>query len=217
MIVTLSWSEHMALSRGVRGRYNASAFHHGVEALYHHQGRFICPQISPGRVIGAGLCDSVRCDCLEYQHPGQQPCLEGWKRPPPQWLTKGDPEMHRRLRISHPGLFGKGQCYSQYLEDHMRSSSSVGHSLRGYYKADAMACSFNTRNESPGRDDVVVVNYMSPMVMDLDKNDGQLLGPMDWGWYRALDSDSLDFAGDDEGFGVYWCRDAGCRNYYRFG
>lgn len=211
MIVTLCWSGHMALAKGVRGRYNAGAFQRGVEGLYHQQGRFICPQISPGRVIGAGLCDPCRCDCIEY--PGQS-CV--WKRAPPQWRTtatchvnrraglgRGDPAMHRGLRISHPGLFGKDQCYSQYLED----QGSVGCFLRGY-KADVMAC-----NTSLGR---VAVNYMSTMAIDLDKNDQQLLGPMNWEWYRALDPDSLDLTGDDEGVGVYWCGNKGCSNYYRF-
>ena len=210
MIVTLCWSGHMALTKGVRGRYDAGAFQRGVERLYHEQGRFICPQISPGRVIGAGLCDPCQCDCIEY--PGQS-CV--WKRAPTQWRTtarcrddrrtglgRGNPAMHRRLRISNPRLYGGAQCYSQYLED-----QGSGNFLHGY-KADVMPC-----NTSLGR---VVVNYMTVMGIDLEENDQQLLGPMNWEWYRALDPDSLDLTGDDEGFGVYWCRNKGCRNYHRF-
>ncbi len=35
-------------------------------------------------------------------------------------------------------------------------------------------------------------------------------------WFQLLDADSYGLVADDVGFGVYWCRTEGCRNYYRY-
>ena len=39
---------------------------------------------------------------------------------------------------------------------------------------------------------------------------------MSWAWCQALDPDSYNLADDEETFGVLWCRQKGCKNYYRY-
>lgn len=34
-------------------------------------------------------------------------------------------------------------------------------------------------------------------------------------WYLSLDPDSYGLTRDAEGYGVYWCREPECCNYYR--
>jgi hypothetical protein len=37
-----------------------------------------------------------------------------------------------------------------------------------------------------------------------------------WDWYQALDPDSYNLTDDEESFGILWCRQPGCKNYYRY-
>ncbi|KAK4187565.1 hypothetical protein QBC35DRAFT_474360 [Podospora australis] len=35
------------------------------------------------------------------------------------------------------------------------------------------------------------------------------------GWFLALAPESFELGGDDDGYGLYWCKTESCRNYWR--
>ena len=37
-----------------------------------------------------------------------------------------------------------------------------------------------------------------------------------WAWCQALDPDSYGLTDDMDSFGILWCRQEGCQNYYRY-
>ncbi|KAK3353756.1 hypothetical protein B0T25DRAFT_220623 [Lasiosphaeria hispida] len=218
LVLRILWSGHIGpLERGRDGRFQADELERGVKQLYQQQGRLICPQITPGPVAGSRLCGPGRCDCLEYAGK-----TTDWQRPPVEWrrtitcrarnnlgLSHGVDKKHALNKVRNTGLGGglgerkvefAGQCYSKYLW----TQTPTGYLL--FHKTEAIGCAESV--------DCVVVSYQSMIVLDLDKDCH--LRRMNWNWYQALDPDSYDIAKDTEGFGLYWCKDGGCRNYYRF-
>jgi hypothetical protein len=211
LVVKRLWSGHMPLTRRRDGCYDAQELNDGLKQMYRVQGHYTCPQIKPGPVAGERLCDPTRCNCVYYAGLEET----RWPRPPVKRegeavcrehgvLGLGPPGIahkHQRKEVlGNPGI--KGQCYYE-------SSSGIPpfQGCHDLHYADILGCEVESN--------CVVVSYSSCVVILLDESDRHV-GAMDANWYQALDPDSYGLTEDVEGFGVYWCKDRGCKNYYRF-
>lgn len=56
----------------------------------------------------------------------------------------------------------------------------------------------------------IQVEYLKTIGHDLSDN-----GPVPVSWYESLESASYSITKDAEGYGIYWCREPGCCNYYK--
>lgn len=56
-------------------------------------------------------------------------------------------------------------------------------------------------------DSCLVLDYTRLLIIGCDG----AIGPQ---WYQALEPESYNLTEDEEGFGIYWCRQKECRNYY---
>ncbi|KAH6840668.1 hypothetical protein B0I37DRAFT_408394 [Chaetomium sp. MPI-CAGE-AT-0009] len=45
---------------------------------------------------------------------------------------------------------------------------------------------------------------------------GQGQSRVTWAWCQVLDPDSYHLTDDKASFGIFWCRQSGCQNYYRY-
>lgn len=61
-----------------------------------------------------------------------------------------------------------------------------------------------------GDEGCIRVEYLRTVAHPLP-HDGDI--PMSW--YQSLDPDSYNLTSDAESYGIYWCREPGCRNYYQ--
>ncbi|KAK3374222.1 hypothetical protein B0T24DRAFT_625958, partial [Lasiosphaeria ovina] len=208
-VVKLAWSGHMPLTMGRDGYFEAQHLENGLRKLYQEQGHFVCPQIRPGPVAGATLCDPTRCDCVNYAGRTET----GWPRPPAEWKERATCRVNREHGLGRGSVVKhlrkkglgcqriNGQCYHEF---------SQGRPFQGCYdlqSADIIGCEKDN--------DCIVVSYHSCVAVALDESN-QHLRDMNANWYHALDPDSYSLTKDIEGFGVYWCKGQGCRNYYRF-
>lgn len=57
------------------------------------------------------------------------------------------------------------------------------------------------------------VEYLRTLVHPLPLDDQEANIPASW--YQSLDPDSYSLTSDAEEYGMYWCREPGCYNYYR--
>lgn len=193
--VTLKWSSHVPLTMRKDGRFEAKEFAQEIEARYRRQGRFICPETSPGQNVGRILCDPVRCDCVVYA--GKESF--DWKRPLKSWVKaevcRTTPNSGLIHRLTLP-WGGRITCCSRW---HMPE--------KNYFNwAGVHRCK--------GGPDGIVLTYYSTFRFTLDED--QRLKGMDTAWYAALDPESYKVFEDTDGLGVYWCKSEGCRNYYLF-
>ncbi|KAK3341934.1 hypothetical protein B0T25DRAFT_574253 [Lasiosphaeria hispida] len=211
LVIKLAWSGHLPLAVGSDGCFAAENLERGLRQLYQEQGHFICPQLSPGPVTGLGLCGPDRCDCVRYEGRTET----GWSRPPIEWRKRKTCRHDRTLGLGIENIAKhdlkrsvvdrmKGQCYRQCSSGQQRTSRRP---FNGCYDADIIGCDKGA--------DCAVVSYSARVTIELDRSQ-QRVGKMNANWYHALHPDSYSLTKDKEGFGVYWCKDEGCRNYYRF-
>lgn len=70
-----------------------------------------------------------------------------------------------------------------------------------------------TVNPCPGSSQCLRIGYSRYMTVVSSRGRYLQAAPA---WYQALDPDSYNLLDDKESFGVLWCRQKGCRNYYRY-
>ncbi|KAK0725987.1 hypothetical protein B0H67DRAFT_572056 [Lasiosphaeris hirsuta] len=210
LLVEPGWSGHLPLTMGLDDCFAAEDLEKGLWRLYREQGHFICSQLSPGPVTGSGVCDPNRCDCIRYEGRTQT----GWSRPPIEWreeitcrrdrtlgLGIGSIDGHELKRSYFEGL--RGQCYWQCSSGQQHLSGGPFDGCYDVQVADIIASDKDA--------DCAVVSYSARIMIELNRSQ-QHVGQMNANWYHAPDPDSYSLTRDGEGFGVYWCRDEGCRN-----
>jgi len=208
LVLQLSWSSHVSLASKQDGRVQAKDLELGIKELYKLEGRFICPPLAPEPVVGLIIGDPSCCDCVEY--PGKT--ATGWECPPSEW----QPEDKKTCRndhtlgilsynsVLHNMAFVTNPAYSSYQCNyhwHGGSDAEGGFSHWAYLNRVSESC--------------VRVTYHSRIEVVADGNGSPQ--QMNRSWYQALDPESYGLTNDADGFGLYWCKTEGCRNYYRFG
>lgn len=216
IIVTLRWSAHLSTTMTPHSCFKFQELARGLAMLRERGGRLICPQLRPGQHIGAGLFDPNYCDCLDYESLE----LTAWDRPLPENLplTEGNCRQNSSRRFGGD----KGEqtanvcsdgfthtyrgCSTDFKEYNSGALEPAKGTNRHYQSVEAVKC--------PNKRNCVKISHESSITLTLE--DSGLLQQMSRSWYQALDPLSYNLISDADGFGVYWCRDERCRNYYRY-
>lgn len=214
--IWMYWTAHLPVdSNG--GPLTAASLRSRIAEVRENCGRFLYPAITfTGDVPEMRCFDPNDCDCvfLEGQENvevrfssslhSQRVCrLNTSRRLYPLcrslslWSAASLVDGVRRLLLAHKWELRR-KCVS----------SSKRHRAR---------LDFNS-SSGPGRSDVecwpchagdscLVLDYTRVLIIGCD-------GAIGAQWYRALEPDSYKLTEDEEGFGIYWCRQNECRNYY---
>ena len=196
------WSCHVPSQMRLDRRFSAGEVASRMGELYGQQGRFICPQIKPGPVVGSALCDPGRCDCVRY---AERSMTIPWERPAREWRTSATCRLDPVFGLgsnSPRAQSSRRRCYRHSLVDDT-SDGFFAHT------ADIAVCQ--------GGKNCIVATYQSRMRFALGPGEDYSLRRMNRGWYQALDPDSYGLTDDTDGFGLFWCKTEKCRNYYRLG
>ena len=188
--VATIWSGHLSMRMRSDGHYHAADFEKGLETLYEHEGKFICPSLSPGPLPGSTFCNPGDCDCLTYS--GKD--WTAWERPPADWTQKETCRLDPSI-----GLYHSDFIVDPNLDETEQSlcwkSWDIGSGTYGTWDQAAQArCGTEM--------DCVLVTYQSTFSLALDYDDSRRLRRMDSNWFHALDPDSYNLTQDSAGFGV---------------
>ncbi|KAK1764002.1 hypothetical protein QBC33DRAFT_613427 [Phialemonium atrogriseum] len=165
---------------------------------------FIAPELPPGRLTEMSCFDPNRCCCLQYS--GLENLSHGWQLTPVEEIRYPTCRAHpdRRLGALQPTK-DAGDENPQPQEAQTGSHRAWADNSLGTLIVWTNPCS--------GGGSCLRVRYCRQINVF----------PADWrpgcvtmSWFRALDPDSYNLTADDASFGVLWCRQQGCRNYYRY-
>lgn len=151
----------------------------------------IAPELPPGRLPEMLCFDPNRCSCLSY--PGNEQLGRGWSLMPIQNIKfptcRTDATQKLGSGTHQAGLVTTGVTMngSSWLMVRIRPCPISSQCLQVEYKRY-----------------ITIVRHGHPP------------GYTNVGWCQALDPDSYNLTEDKEGFGVFWCRQKGCLNYYRY-
>ena len=203
--IHLVWSAHLSITLTQNRCLKQDELVRGLARLRRRGAQYICPQIQPGQISGAGLFDpNYYCDHVEYQ--GRE--ITAWDRSPLFGVSSCCPPKVHFSQIDWQGVRSKhcipafghkvGNCFSDYLKPRPGPWQSL--------RTEVQGC--------PNGKNCIRVAHESKATLPLNEN--ETLPEMGKGWYVTLDPDTYDLTDDEEGFGVYWCKANDCKNYYRF-
>jgi hypothetical protein len=174
--------------------------------------KYIAPAISPGRLIEMSCFDPNRCSCLRYAWLEQLP--DGWQLTPRQDPVLLACRMYPRNRLrplrssqmtEQEGLHLQSE--QNWIEYHRAGVLATGAPLLGSSR-------ILVRIEScPSENRCLQIQYtrlitIIPRIRRTNR--------ITWDWFQALDPDSYNLTDDESSFGILWCRQPGCKNYYRY-
>lgn len=201
--ITIYWTAHLPLEP-TELPLTAATLRPRLAELRDNIGRFICPPIAPGINLPELTClDSNICDCIHFQ--GSQNV--DWKLcSTPETKTGGHTDPTKRLSLPNSPR-RSGQSSRQELSDECEFDrrNHIAWFLAGEYGPGDSRIKIGSCH-SAGL--CLVVGYSREIPARFEGN----LHPY---WYQALDPDSYNLTADIDGFGVYWCRQEQCCNYYR--
>ncbi len=192
----IEWIGHLDLPElSSRRRLTAELMHQKLtQELRPGVAEYIAPEQPPGRLPEMLCLDANRCSCLQY--PGREQLDRSWSLMPAQEIgfstcrTDATQKLgfatHRASLIT-TGLSNNG---TSWLEVKMKSCPASKKCLQVEYKRTITILPFG---------------FVSGW-----------RGCVNVGWWQALDPGSYNLTKDDEGFGLFWCRQKGCLNYYRY-
>ncbi len=209
IFVSLEWHGHLLLQTGLdeqgnnevatpeRLRQQLGQFREGVA-------EFIAPEFPPGRLMEMNCFDPNRCSCLRYAGMEQLP--RGWQlthRLDGGFMAcRKDPD--NRLGpllavLDDKQKSTKGRC-------HYVGNLTTGVADWGYSRImlDIEPCPAESRCLQ-----ILYTRWTGITTADHKSR-------ISWAWCQMLDPHSYNLLDDAESFGILWCQQKGCRNYYRY-
>lgn len=153
----------------------------------------VAQELPPGRLPEMSCLDPNRCDCLHYSNKDE--LHRGWPLMLPSDIPFPTCRADSQQKLGHGGHQG---CVS------IITSISDGYS---WLEVNMNPCLGSTSTRC------LQVKYRR--IISLVPR-GYPRGRINAGWLNALDPDSYNLTTDDESFGLFWCRQKGCLNYYRY-
>ena len=180
---------------------------------------FIAPEFYPGRLLEMNCFDPNRCSCLRYAGIDQLP--KGWQLTPHQ-----DPEFLPCMRtFDYYQDFGHLACrrYPSSRLGPLRSfEMNEQDSLQGEQKRfESHHMSINQKTsrigisieQCPSDRQCLQIRYRRSITIIPEKCRTTYIT---WDWCEALDPDSYGLTDDEESFGIIWCQQPHCNNYYKY-
>jgi hypothetical protein len=213
--IWLRWTAHLPVSQPL----NAADLRSRIMEIREKGGRFLYPAIAPKQDVPEMRCfDPNDCDCVLLEGHGdidlrfdspQNPervCrlntsrrLCPLRRSSRVWSTDTLVDGIRRLLREYEWKF-RWKCGASTKRHRTRLDINL-RPIAGRTSVECWPCNAG--------DACLIVDYVRLLHTIGDD------GGIGVEWYQALETDSYDLIGDEEGFEVYWCHQNECRNYYR--
>ena len=217
MTLVLSWQGHMLVEPPCPRGTSPNHLRRQIHRLRKGVAEYIAPEMSPGRLPEMTCFDPNSCSCLHFD--GQEK-LRGWKMPCAEDLILPSCRVYKQYRIRSLQHEQRGCDHSnkqseedeEWVGGHYSLIQTTGVENRGTSNLHIDA------NPCPA-DHPRCMTICYKRVIDLSKATDNWIGWIDQvpaSWYQALDPDSFDLTSDLESFGVTWCRQPGCKNYYQY-
>jgi hypothetical protein len=213
--IQLTWKAHLDIEGDVGKPFTARLLRSRLANLRSRGGDFIFPRTSPGQLLELHQFDPNRCNCVEFE--GAQGAE--WPLAPPTPL----PPFRR-------GQVRTGCCraysdhfplpYQQRKSDvderirlmrarhgHRRNYISFDHTSTSIVSCYALFGLNRCERNLAGLD----VIYQRTMEL----YDCRKPGAVSPDWFRSLDPDSYSLLDDTDGYGVFWCRQEKCANFFK--
>lgn len=214
--IWLHWTTHLQVERNGR-HLTAADLRRRIPEIRERGGRFLCPAITFTEDVPEMRCfDPNDCDCVLLQ--GQDNV---------RFQSGSSLKSERVCRLSP-----SRRLFSSYQSSSLRFASFLVDGVRRLLPTNKLGfrkkCASSEKAHRArldfhisighGRSDVkrwpchagdccLVFEYSRVLVIGPD-------GAIGAQWYQALDPDSYSLTEDEEGFGIYWCRQKECRNYH---
>jgi hypothetical protein len=192
------------------GRATPGLLRRYLEHLRQGAAEFIAPEFPPGRLTEMNCFDPNRCCCLRLA--GVEELPYGWQLAPLQELKRSNCREHPEhlLRALHPSKdYRRG---SSYVRREWTGAHCVGVQTTGTLKYGSSRVVVRV-DPCAGESRCLQIKYNRRIAI-LPKSCRP--GRVTMAWCQALDPDSYNLTDDTESYGVLWCRQRGCRNYYRY-
>ncbi|TPX18710.1 uncharacterized protein E0L32_002567 [Thyridium curvatum] len=173
--------------------------------------RYIAPELPPGVLPEMNLLDPNCCACLHYEGAGRLP--PGWVLTPVHelyWLACRTDPRHRLQPLRQEQTGQENVSKKPLTSAHMTSLRylSSGNRVLSKLELGIEGCQ--------GGGQCLQIQYERHILLEALESDGHRDGCPTLAWCQALDPDSYNLTDDAESFGVVWCKQVGCRNYYRY-
>jgi hypothetical protein len=185
---------------------------------------FIVPEIYPGRLLEMNCFDPNRCSCLRYTGVEQLP--KGWQLTPCQefeflaglrTLTRCSEFEHLACRRRPSSRLGSLRSFEnnkeESLHEQLRTESHyIGVQTTGTIhegSSRVIVCI----EPCPTENRCLQIRYKRFITIIPEMRRTSYIT---WAWCQALDPDSYNLTDDNETFGILWCRQPNCKNYYKY-
>jgi hypothetical protein len=228
--IDLTWDGHLYLpdtgfdEEGYNKIATPSLIREQLKQFRQGTAEFIVPEFSPGRLIEMHCFDPNRCSCLRYAGVEQLP--KGWQLTPDQGpeflackrqLYVNEEFEHlacRRYPSSRLGPLRSFQINQQEslqgeqkrIESHFTATQTTGTIRHGSSRVTIRI------QPCPSEVRCLQIHYNRRITIIPEVRTGCIT----WAWCQALDPDSYKLTDDDQTFGILWCRQPNCKNYYRY-
>ncbi|KAI1867256.1 uncharacterized protein JN550_006987 [Neoarthrinium moseri] len=203
----LDWTGHLPISSTGRGERTTPSFMRSqLENLRAGAAEFIAPESPLGQLPEMSCFDPNRCNCLDYS--GVEHLSHSWQLTPPEEIDFLTCRSRRNFKLVALGPSKNTACVTA-LEKQPGGHCTLRNTTRltngeGQVRIIIDSCA----KGSP----CLQVEYWRRIEVANGLNPNDLVMT----WYQALDPDSYNLTEDEEFHGVLWCRQRGCRNYYRY-
>lgn len=190
--IYLSWTAHLPL-RPTEWPITAALLRTRLPELRNNAGRFICPPLAagPGMDLPELCCfDPNSCGCVNFEDTQDVLRFSNGETPAKRLF----PLQLRGSRVEPPE-----ECEVHARAHRMHHLSGTPMYGPGQFQFRAQPCHSGSQ--------CLVFRYTRSIHIPE-------IG-ISCNWYQALDPDSYKLCADRDGFGIYWCRQQRCRNYYK--
>ncbi|KAK3935583.1 hypothetical protein QBC46DRAFT_397157 [Diplogelasinospora grovesii] len=221
--IWLAWSPHLSVAKGLQddGPLTPQILERDLAMLREKEARFICPEFEPGQIVESRLFDPNSCDCLKYKGMDKT-----------RWKRLSEPQL--RPPLLRPCRLDRTRCLTPLVRAQMTSGRRRSVGARKWHRNEQHGQGWRSRHigkdgtEEPlsaqmqrvtvlpclrGRE-CIQLNYKRRWCVGDER--GASVRHMNGHWFSALDPDSYELTEDEDGVGVYWCKERSCRNFYRY-
>ncbi|KAK0709993.1 hypothetical protein B0T26DRAFT_679328 [Lasiosphaeria miniovina] len=209
LTLVLAWSPHLELRRPGGPALTPRTLNERLASLREQQSRFTCPETTPGLKVERRLFDPNGCDCLRF--PGLGQLGRAWTRSPVAAKYKRSSTVTRLAALV--GAQQQQQTDKSTRCRRLETALAAQHaarvrSLHSRYDSSVTALPCRRGGEC------LQLNYCTRV--QLREGSNVKLARLTWAWFMAIDPESYRITEDMDGFGVYWCRDKACRNFWQY-
>lgn len=216
--LVMEWQGHLLIDTPANQATSPSSVHQQLQKWRKGAAISIAPILAPGRLPEMNCFDPNVCSCLDYTDLEKVP---GWHAPCEVHLGRSSCRFHPKHQlqavrsqspieiinnqggqIDEPASPKSHSTEVQTTGNDNRGTSRIKISLSPCVTGNARCLAINYRRE-------IEVNVLGECILPYHHN----VPPT---WFQALDPASCALTEDKETYGIFWCDEPGCINYYEY-